>query len=396
MVSNFFPPEAKGGAEIYASDLVNELVARGIEVDVITSTRLRARTERRGNLTVKFFHSVPPLPRVTSDFLGYNFNPWARRLSRDLAKGAYDLVHVHNINSSIMLSPLVGALHGPTICHIHDHWPICYRGVMYDTWNQRPCESERSSCCFNPGRRTIGGLNLALRARLLRRLKDGVQKFITPSQHMTRALVSRGFANIDKIRLVRLGLDLSKVPEEPNSRSNSFLFVGRNARYKNAQFPVELLSRGHVDSRVSFRIIGGDSRETSNAISKLNEGQRDKVHLLGTVPREAVFKELVGSRGLLLPSLVPENSPLVAYEALACGTPILCSDTGGTRELVEDSGGGQVLSIEDAGSWEKAIGALMDGSFAEISRRAVGYARSHLGIDKSAAGVLAVYDEVCR
>ena len=95
-------------------------------------------------------------------------------------------------------------------------------------------------------------------------------------------------------------------------------------------------------------------------------------------------------------SLVPENSPLVAYEALACGTPILCSDTGGTRELVEDSGGGQVLSIEDAGSWEKAIGALMDGSFAEISRRAVGYARSHLGIDKSADGVLAVYDEVCR
>jgi len=151
-----------------------------------------------------------------------------------------------------------------------------------------------------------------------------------------------------------------------------------------------------VDSRAFFKIIGGDSWDTTNAIAKLNEGQRARVRILGPVPREAVFEELVRSRGLLLPSLVPENSPLIAHEALACGTPILCSDTGGTRELVEESGAGQVLSIEDAGSWEKAIGALVNGSFPEFSRRAVGYARSNLGIAKSADGVMAVYDEVCR
>src|SRR6266540_686773 len=99
MVSNFFPPEAKGGAELYAGDLATELASRGLTVDVITSTRLRERTERRGNLTVRFFRCAPPLPRLTSDVLGYNFNPWAHRLSRSLASGRYDLVHIHNINS---------------------------------------------------------------------------------------------------------------------------------------------------------------------------------------------------------------------------------------------------------------------------------------------------------
>jgi glycosyltransferase involved in cell wall biosynthesis len=37
---------------------------------------------------------------------------------------------------------------------------------------------------------------------------------------------------------------------------------------------------------------------------------------------------------LIIPSVVPENSPLVALEALSVGTPVIASDMGGLSEIV--------------------------------------------------------------
>ncbi len=394
MVSNFFPPEAHGGAETYAADLASELATRGLEVDVVTSTRFRERVERRGNLTVRFFRCVPPLERLTSDVLGYNFNPWTRRLVRFLANGGFDLVHVHNINSSIMLWPLLKAIRKPAVCHVHDHWPVCYRGVLFDTWHQRPCTSVRPSCCFNPGRRVIGAVNLAFRNRLIPRFERSMVRFIVPSQHMLGALAGRGFTDQEKIRLVRLGVDLSKLPVEGSARSDDFLFVGRLIKYKNPQLAVELLSSEQLDPRVSFRIVGGGPKAVMRSASILTEVQRRRIEFLGPKSRQDVLVELSQARGLLVPSLVPENSPLVVYEALACGTPVLCSDFGGTKELVRESGAGHILPVGETTRWKDAIESLLDGHFAELSRRAASYARANLGIARSADGVMSVYDEV--
>jgi len=221
-----------------------------------------------------------------------------------------------------------------------------------------------------------------------------VERFVVPSQHMLQALVTRGFTQPEKIRQVRLGVDLSKLTSESASRGNDFLFVGRLMRYKNPQFPIELLSRDHLDPKVSFRILGAGPDGVLRSLANLPESQKRRVHVLGHRPREAIFDELSRARGLIIPSSIPENSPLVAYEALASGTPVLCSDLGGTRELVRESKAGEILSVQDLPSWERAINALMDGRFWEVSRRASNFGRDSLGIAKSADGVMAVYNEI--
>jgi glycosyltransferase involved in cell wall biosynthesis len=56
---------------------------------------------------------------------------------------------------------------------------------------------------------------------------------------------------------------------------------------------------------------------------------------------------LSAARCLLVPSLVPETSSLVAMEALACGTPVIAFPTGALADIVEDGKTGFLVSNEE-------------------------------------------------
>lgn len=392
VVSNFFPPESHGGAEIYARDLSLELARRGCEVEVFTSTAGRQRIEEANGLVVRRFRTIPPLAPLTNDILGYNYNPWAAPLIRALSAAKCDLIHIHNLHTAVMLSPLLKAVHGPVVCHIHDHWPVCYRGILYDPVGRNSCVSERPSCCFGPGHRTIGSLNLRTRRRLLARFGRRVSAFIVPSYYMKETLTRRGFSDPEKVRVVPLGVDVNAMPKLGVTRPRLFSFVGRLVYYKNPQFILELAAQDKLHDDSCFQVVGsGPDHE-----SLLKERARRKlsnVEITGGRPRNDTLTEIARSRAVIIPSLIPENSPLVAYEALACGTPVLCSSTGGTAEIVHAADAGAALHLDDLPAWRDTLSSLLeDQRFAEVSGQARAYATRHLSIRESGNGVMRVYE----
>ncbi|WP_414639759.1 glycosyltransferase [Arenibaculum sp.] len=64
---------------------------------------------------------------------------------------------------------------------------------------------------------------------------------------------------------------------------------------------------------------------------------------------------LSGARCLVVPSLVPETSSLVAMEALACGTPVVAFPAGALAEIVEHGRTG--FLVEDEAAMAEAIEA---------------------------------------
>jgi glycosyltransferase involved in cell wall biosynthesis len=68
---------------------------------------------------------------------------------------------------------------------------------------------------------------------------------------------------------------------------------------------------------------------------------------IGPVGLEKKKRLLSAAKCLLVPSLVPETSSLVAMEALACGTPVIAYPAGALCEIVEDGKTGFIVNSID-------------------------------------------------
>ena len=97
---------------------------------------------------------------------------------------------------------------------------------------------------------------------------------------------------------------------------------------------------------------------------------------------------LTAAQCVLVPSLVPETSSLVAREALACGTPVVAFRCGALPETVEDGVTG--FLVDDADGMAEAIGRT-PGIDPEACRRV---ARERFSLERMAGSYLARYREL--
>jgi glycosyltransferase involved in cell wall biosynthesis len=99
---------------------------------------------------------------------------------------------------------------------------------------------------------------------------------------------------------------------------------------------------------------------------------------------------LTAARCVLLPTLAPESSSLVAMEALACGTPVVAFPAGALPEIVEHGVTGFI--VPDAEAMTDALGELDRIDPREC--RAV--AETRFGADRMHESYLALYRELAH
>jgi glycosyltransferase involved in cell wall biosynthesis len=139
-----------------------------------------------------------------------------------------------------------------------------------------------------------------------------------------------------------------------------------------------------------FRIVGGGAE-----CERLKEiyGSEPWVEFTGRVPPGRVGGYMEESDLLLTPSLWFENSPLVVYQAIHLGLPVMASRTGGLPELVEEGVSGALVAPGDATAWTSHLRAVMsDPTILHRWQAGAEERRSAFSIDACGEQALALFE----
>ncbi|MGZ8778375.1 MAG: glycosyltransferase, partial [Thermoanaerobaculia bacterium] len=92
-----------------------------------------------------------------------------------------------------------------------------------------------------------------------------------------------------------------------------------------------------------------------------------------------------------------ENCPLSVIESLACGTPVICFDRGGTPELVRSGVNGEIVSEVSAGHLSEAISGWLERfPQSDFQRDAIAESTTEYSLERFGTELAAAYREMIR
>ena len=170
---------------------------------------------------------------------------------------------------------------------------------------------------------------------------------------MKNELIRLGISK--KIKVIPNFVDVGKSKEERYFKYPYLLYVGRLDLGKGIINLIQSFKEISQKTDLHLVIIGDGPLKTEvNAQSEKSQG---KIHYLGTIN---VKSNMLGNfyqyaTAVVIPSIYNENCPLVALEAISCGTPIIASNTSGFPEIIDATKGGILVDSHNAEVLKKNI-----------------------------------------
>lgn len=116
------------------------------------------------------------------------------------------------------------------------------------------------------------------------------------------------------------------------------------------------LLRCFPDARLVIGGEGPDRQQLEQLAAKIGVG--GAVTFAGAVPRDRNLR-LMASADVFCATYDYSNLGNALHEAMSCGAPVVVTDTGHTRDLVEDGVAGLVVSPDDTGALSGALAAIL-------------------------------------
>lgn len=141
------------------------------------------------------------------------------------------------------------------------------------------------------------------------------------------------------------GINIDRYSFDPTiEKTNRLLYVGRFSVYKQPLVAMRVAMKAnlHID------LIGGTFVEDPNymqQIESMSEGKDITIHK--DVSHEFKIQKMQEAKALILPSKMNEPFGLVAVEAMACGTPIICTRDGALPEIIVDGVTGFICDTDE-------------------------------------------------
>ena len=304
------------------------------------------------------------LDRVISERLSYIFglNGYfnvinTRLFINRLKKIRPDLIHIHSLcDNYLNIAMFFNYLRKtdiPVIWTLHDNW--CFTGRCA----QFRCEKWIEGCgnCphmdFYPGSLFLDNSAKVWRKR--EKLYNSLRKMtiVTPSKYLADLVKISMFKENHPIKVINNGINLNIFrPVESNFRKEhnleNFYMILAVAYFwdecKGLYTLIDLAKRLPNEYRI---VMVGTNDETDKILPD------NIVSIHKTYNQEELVK-IYSCADLFINATTDDNFPTVNMEALACGTPVLTYDTGGSAEIIDETCGSSVL-MKDIDGLEKEI-----------------------------------------
>ena len=251
-----------------------------------------------------------------------------------------DVIHLHNIHGYYINYPLLFRYlkksRKPVIWTLHDCWPFTGHCAYFDFIQ---CHRWKTNCYSCP-------LSLDYPKALIDKSKSnfflkkntftGVDnlRIVVPSRWL-KGLVEQSFLREYQVSVINNGINLEIFSPDPNesfisrfSFSNMFIILGVASGFtvrKGYDYFMELSK--HLKENEKIIMVGLNEKQIAYlpaniiGIKKTND-----IHELADLYRSAdVFVNLT----------LEDNFPTTNIEALACGTPVITFDSGGSAEAID-------------------------------------------------------------
>lgn len=352
--------DVPGGVQFHVRDLAERLITLGHEVSVLApaddDTPVPAYVQSAGRaVPVRYNGSVA---RVTLGPVS------AARVRRWLEDGDFDVVHLHEPLTPSLSALTLRSATGPIVATFH-------------TANLRSRAMQAAQAIFRP-------------------LLDKIDARIAVSEDARRTLVDHvgGDAVVipNGVYVDRFASAATKEAWQGRPGHPTIAFLGRlDEPRKGLAVLVEALPALR-DAHPGLRVLvagRGDPDEITDGADLTG------VEFLGMVDDDAKASLLASVDAYVAPHTGGESFGIVLVEAMSAQVPVVASDLGAFRRVLEDGDVGVLFPVGDAAALAKAVSLLLDDEERRrelVARASVAVRRYDWGV--VAQQVLAVYETV--
>ena len=287
-----------------------------------------------------------------------------KRFLRKIKQNKPDIIHLHNIHANFinlkLLFHFIKKEKIAIVWTLHDCWAFTGYCTHYSAVH---CEKWKSLCSNCPNR-YLDPVTLIDRSKAMYRKKKkmfcGIEKMklVTPSNWLKQEVLNSFLQNYP-VQVINNGIDLGLfTPTDSNFREKyqinkeQFIVLGVAHAWgarKGLDAFLELSKR--LDKSFKIVLVG--------TTDEIDQHLPDTIISIHRTQNQKELAEIYSASDLFVNPTIEDNFPTVNIEAIACGTPVLTYETGGSAEIIDNTCG-CVVSQGNIEALEKEIIRIRD------------------------------------
>lgn len=347
-----------------AEDIGRLLISGGNESYIAFGRGAGTSASAKINIGNKFDFYAHVLKTRLTDRHGFGSLLATKALINKIDKINPDIIHLHNLHGYFInvriLFDYLKEIEKPVVWTLHDCWPFTghcshFERVKCKRWQ------EECNCC--PNKRGYPASWLIDNSRKnyydKKRLFNGLEKMVivTPSLWLA-GHVKKSFLSEYEVKVINNGVDLSVFrPVDAGAIRGKYrlpekYILGVANVWSQRKGLQDFIELGKIlPSDVGIVLVGLDKKQISALPAGMNGISR-------TENIEDLAALYSGAIAFVNPTYV-DNFPAVNLEALACGTPVVTYNTGGSPEAI-DSETGFIVEKGNIKGIEKAVKKIIE------------------------------------